>query len=155
MDIYLLVFLITIAAPFSIFLHELGHAIAARTVNADQITLSIGLGNKISTIFLGKIQITINAIFFLGGLAKSERNIPYKSSEIVWISISGPITNAVFAFLVYLAYFIYPNNFLHLLFLFNLWLAFANIIPFKIKEKKTDGYTIFKEAVHTLKRMLK
>lgn len=142
MDIYLLLYLVFIVAPLSSLLHEMGHAAAARIVGADQITLSIGLGKRINTVIFDKVQITFHAIFFLGGLAKSERIIPYKSWEMVWITMIGPITNAFFAFLFYILYVMYPNDYLHLLFLFNLWLAFVNSIPFKIKERHSDGYLI-------------
>ncbi|UJL44757.1 site-2 protease family protein [Virgibacillus sp. NKC19-16] len=142
MDIYLLLYLVFIVAPLSSLLHEAGHAAAARTVGADQITLSIGLGKRINTVIFAKVQIIFHAIFFLGGLAKSERAVPYKSWEIVWITIVGPITNALFALLFYILYVMYPNDYLQLLFLFNIWLAFVNSIPFKIKERRSDGYLI-------------
>ncbi|MBY7143452.1 M50 family metallopeptidase [Virgibacillus sp. NKC19-3] len=142
MDIYVLLYLVFIVAPLSSLLHEAGHAAAARTVGADQITLSIGLGKRINTVIFANVHITFHAIFFLGGLAKSERVIPYKSWEIIWITIVGPCTNAFFAFLFYILYGMYPNDYLQLLFLFNMWLAFVNIIPFKIKEKCSDGYLI-------------
>lgn len=142
MDIYLLLYLVFIVAPLSSLLHEAGHAAAARTVGADQITLSIGLGKRINTVIFDNVQITFHAIFFLGGLAKSERVIPYKSCEIAWITMGGPITNAFFALLFYILYAMYPNEYLELLFLFNIWLAFINSIPFKIKERRSDGYLI-------------
>ncbi|WP_373892688.1 site-2 protease family protein [Virgibacillus natechei] len=142
MDIYVLLYLVFIVAPLSSLLHETGHAAAARTVGADQITLSIGLGKRIKTIIFDNVQITFHAIFFLGGLAKSERLIPYKPWEIIWITLVGPLTNAFFALLFYILYGIYPNEYLQLLFLFNVWIAFINSIPFKIKERRSDGYLI-------------
>ncbi|MEC5422348.1 site-2 protease family protein [Virgibacillus sp. C22-A2] len=142
MDIYLLLYLLFIVAPLSTFLHEIGHAFAARTVKADHISLSVGSGNLIKTIYLEKLKINIHIIYFLGGLAKSQRKIPYKNLEIAWVTIAGPIINGIAAFLVFYLYTMFPNNYLQLLFLFNCWIAIINILPFKIKGKQTDGYTI-------------
>lgn len=141
-DIYLLLYLILIAAPLSIILHEFGHAFAASVVKADHISVSIGKGKRVHLFAFKKIQIIIHAIFFLGGLAESDRKIPYKSYEIVWISISGPIMSGIIAFLFYKVDEMYPSNYLQLFCWFNIWLAVVNIVPFKIKEKHTDGYTI-------------
>ncbi|GAB3052560.1 site-2 protease family protein [Virgibacillus ainsalahensis] len=144
MDIYLLLYLIFIVAPCSTTIHELGHAFAARSVNADRITLSVGMGKRIWKVFLGRVQIIFHLAFFVGGLAKSERKIPYQSVEIIWFTIWGPITSGIFALLAYILFTMYPNGYLQLLYLFNLWLAVVNIIPFKMKEKQTDGYIILK-----------
>ncbi|MBP1969654.1 Zn-dependent protease [Virgibacillus natechei] len=144
MDIYLLLYLIFIVAPLSTLLHEMGHAIAARVVNADNITFSIGLGKRINTFTFKEINFNIHAIFFLGGLAHNQRIVPYKKKEIIWISILGPVASGLFACLFYILYTIFPTNYWHLLFLFNIWLAFINSIPFNIKGKTSDGYLILK-----------
>lgn len=144
MTIYLLFYLILIVGPLSILLHESGHAIAARVVKADCITVSLGYGKILSSTVIERFQLNIHMVFFLGGLARSERKIPYKSSEIIWITISGPIANGLFTCLLYFIYVIYPNEYVYLLCLFNLYLTVVNIIPFRIKGKQTDGYTILK-----------
>lgn len=144
MDIYLLLFLLLIAAPISILLHEVGHACAARIINADLIIITIGRGKKLKTVCFKKLQIIIYNIYFLGGVAESKRNNPYQSLEIIWIAFSGPIFSGIVAFLFYMLNVLYPNNYLQLLFWFNVWLAVVNMIPFKINEKQTDGYMIIK-----------
>lgn len=143
-DINLLLYFIFAAAPLSIILHEFGHAFAARIVHADHIIVSIGKGNILKTIGFKKIQIIIHVFFFLGGLAESNRKIPYKSLEMMWISIFGPFTNGIVAFLFYLLNETYSNNYFQLFFWFNLWLAVINLIPFKVGERQTDGYAIVK-----------
>lgn len=145
MTIYLLFYLILIVGPFSILLHESGHAAAARVVKADRITVSIGYGKLLSSAVFERFQLNVHMAYFLGGFARSERGIPYKSSEMIWIAVSGPIANGLFTCLLYFIYVIYPNAYIQLLCLFNLWLTVINIIPFRIKEKQTDGYTILEE----------
>lgn len=142
MDIYLFLYLLFAAAPISIILHEIGHAFAAKIVNADSIMISIGKGKRLKVIFLGRMQLVIYTAFFLGGLAESKRKTPYSPREIVWIAMLGPITNGMIAFLFYVLNEIYPNNYLQLFYWFNVWLAVVNIIPFKLKDKYTDGYMI-------------
>ena len=144
MDLYLILYLIFAVAPISIVLHEFGHAFAARVVNADDIIISIGKGKQCKVIGFNRIQLIFHTVFFLGGLAESRRTEPYKKGELVWIAISGPITNALIAFLIYMLNEMYPNNYLQLFFSFNIWLAVVNIIPLKVKEKNTDGYMIMK-----------
>lgn len=143
-DIHLLLYFIFIVAPLSIILHEFGHAFAARTLQADHIIVSIGKGNILKTIGFKKIKIIIHAFFFLGGLAESNRKIPYKSPEIIFISIFGPIFNGIIVLLFYILSEMYPNNYFQLFFWFNIWLAVINLIPFKIGERQTDGYAIVK-----------
>lgn len=144
MDIYLWLYLVIIVAPAGVLFHEMGHVLGAKIISADYIRLSIGIGKIVKTISLKKIRVTIQAIFFLGGSTQSERKTPYKSLDIIIMTVLGPISSGVFAFIFYVLYNIFPNHYLQLLFLFNLWLAFVNIIPFKIKRKQSDGYTILK-----------
>ncbi|WP_099158414.1 site-2 protease family protein [Virgibacillus ndiopensis] len=141
MDIYLIACLILFIAPISTIFHELGHIVGAKLVKAESVTLSIGTGNEVYNFNHKRIQIRLHALYFLGGVAYSERNIPYKSGEIIWITLCGPIFNGVVAILVSVLFDL-TNGFSQLLVLFNSWLAIVNIIPFKIKEKQSDGYTI-------------
>jgi len=145
MDVYnLLLFLVLVVAPIGTLIHEGGHAIGALLVRADHINLSIGLGKKIGTISFRNFQITVHMLFFLGGFVQSYRNASYRIIEVVCITLFGPINNGLFAILFYLLDGIYYNQYIHLLFLFNLWLALMNIIPYKIKGKQSDGYTILR-----------
>lgn len=140
--IIVIIYLVLIVAPISTFMHELGHALGAKFVKADQITLLIGVGKPLKTVTMRKIEFVIHKLFFTGGLTKSERKYPYKKIEMIWITALGPMMNAIIALFSYFLYLFYPNIFLYLLFLFNSWLSVVNIIPFKIKGNQTDGYTI-------------
>ncbi len=144
MDISLLLYLLVVVAPIGTALHEAGHIIGAKSLNADRMRLTIGSGTIVSTFVIRKIQVTIRAIFFLGGLASSERENTYKPYELIWIAFCGPLANGVVAFFLYLFYIAYPSNYLLLLLLFNLWIAIINLVPFRFKEKQSDGYTIVK-----------
>jgi Zn-dependent protease len=142
MDIYLLLYLIFAAAPMGIVLHEFGHALAAKSVNADNIIISVGKGKRLKIFYFSSMQLVIHTTFFLGGLAESQRLKPYKPGEVVWIAILGPITNGIIAFLFYMLDEIIANNYLQLFYWFNVWIAVVNIIPIKVKDKYTDGYMI-------------
>lgn len=142
MNIYLLLFLLFIVAPIGTIIHESGHLIGAKLMRADYMILSIGYGKRLFIFKWNNIQIKIRSFFFIGGHVRNERDIPYRTSEMIWIIGFGPLLNGIFAVFFYLLYHLIPSDFLYLLFLFNLWLALINVIPFKMKEKQSDGYMI-------------
>lgn len=142
MDINLLLFLLFIGSPISIFIHELGHAVAAISLKANQITISIGSGQALFTIRIYHITVIINRVYFIGGMTKYKRTKGFTSKELIWLTILGPVFNGVTACIIFTLLAILSNTYLQLLFLFNLWLALANLLPFRIKDKQTDGYTI-------------
>ena len=144
MNIYFILYLLLIVAPIGTIIHETGHLIGAIIVKADRISISIGLGKKIGTYSFRNVTINIHTLFFLGGYVQSQRKASYETSEVVWITIFGPINNAVFAMIFYFMNEIYVHPYIQILFLFNLWLAVVNIIPFKIRGKQSDGYMILK-----------
>lgn len=111
-------------------------------MRADSINLSIGLGKKLGTLSVKNLTITIHLFFFLGGFVQSNRKPAYRTLEIICITAFGSFSNGIFSILFYLLNNIYYNQYIQLLFLFNLWLAIVNMIPFKIKGKQSDGYTI-------------
>ena len=131
----ILLFLLLLA-PISILLHEIGHAIGAYLLKADVIQFSIGIGKSIFSIKLGRFNITIHLLFLFGGFIGHERNKQYKKWELVFISILGPLVNIIAAGLCLLIH----NELFYISFLFNLWLGIFNLIPFKWKGKKSDGY---------------
>lgn len=143
MNIYLFIFLLLIVAPIGTIIHEGGHLIGAKTMKADRIVISIGYGRKLFAITFKNIQINIRVYYFIGGHVENKRKIPYKLAEMIWIIGFGPFLNGIFAVIFYILYQLAPSEYVYLLFLFNLWLALINVIPFKIKEKQSDGYIIF------------
>lgn len=145
-----LLFLLFVVAPIGTIVHESGHAIGAKLVKADTINLSIGLGKEIGTFSFKNLRMTVHLFFFLGGFVQSNRKPAYRSLEIICITAFGSVNNGIFAILFYLLNGIYYNQYIQILFLFNLWLAIVNMIPFKLKGKQSDGYmilkTLFKET---------
>ncbi|MFC3038972.1 site-2 protease family protein [Virgibacillus xinjiangensis] len=127
----------------SIVIHELGHAVAARILEAEETELSIGIGKKIGSLKAAGIQVNFHICYFLGGLAQSRRREPFTDREKVWVSFAGPLASATISLLAGLYLPVTDSNeYLRLFFLFNLWLAAINIIPFKVRGKETDGYII-------------
>ncbi|GAB4073540.1 hypothetical protein GCM10028778_10430 [Barrientosiimonas marina] len=143
MTIQLLIYLIFIAAPVGNILHELGHAAAARLFSADRITLSIGTGHLLYHMKLKHMAVFIHLMFFLGGMAASERQTPYRKHEQIIMAAFGPVTSALTAVLCSVVLPFYPNRYLLLFLLFNAWVALVNLIPFRFNGKQSDGYTIF------------
>ncbi len=106
----------------TVFLHELGHALAARKFN------------------IGTRDITLLPI---GGLARLEK-IPEEPKEELIVALAGPAVNIMIALLcalfiafpttseegsVLLSEGITPKNFLLYFFLVNIWLSIFNMIP--------------------------
>ncbi|MGJ9456866.1 site-2 protease family protein [Oceanobacillus sp. CF4.6] len=144
MDMYLIVYLILVIAPLTTLIHELGHVSGSLIVKADYIQLTMGYGKRQITFNFNQIKFIFYPFYFIGGFTTSDRDKPYKNSEIIWVTILGPVFNAITAWISYYAFEFYPSDFLQLLFWFNIWMAIVNIIPFKINEKQTDGFTILK-----------
>ncbi|MFD1039233.1 M50 family metallopeptidase [Virgibacillus byunsanensis] len=147
MDILLLLYLILIVAPIGSIVHELGHALGARILSANHVILSIGTGKKLFHYSCKYLDVAIHPIYFIGGHSYSERGNPYKNHELIWISICGPISNGLFSLLFFYVYNLFPNSYIQLLILFNLWLALVNMIPFQFNGKQSDGYTVFKRIL--------
>lgn len=148
MTVYLLIFLIVIVVPVGTIIHELGHGIAAYFVNADRITLHIGVGKHIKTFRMKRFAIFLYRIFFIGGVSDSRREIPYNTSEKIWIALGGPAGNAIVIILFFVILNPLQNPYTKLFILFQSWLMLINLIPFKWKGKKSDGYTV----VHTMRK---
>jgi len=142
MDILTIAYLFFLIAPISILIHELGHVSGAFIVKADHIRLSIGIGNKNKLLDFNRLQVIVHSVYFIGGVTQSKRNIPYTKVEIILITFLGPAFNVIAACICLFIYEIYPNRFWQLFLWFNAWMAIINSIPFKIKDRQTDGYTI-------------
>ncbi|MFD2045910.1 hypothetical protein ACFSTA_13030 [Ornithinibacillus salinisoli] len=145
MDIYILLYLFLIAGPLSTLIHEAGHLVGASLLKADQITLSFGSGRKMYSINMNKVHIFFQPSLFISGATMSERNRPYNSVEVAFISLCGPLCNILFFTIFTVLYQYFTNDYLFLLIFLNGWFAIINIIPFKVKEKESDGYIVMKQ----------
>ncbi len=140
--IILLFFLLFIGSPISIFIHELGHAIAAISVRANNVEITIGSGQEICRLKWKQYTLRCHRLYFIGGFSKYERRTPFIPKEMIWITILGPAFNGIAAVIIFFLFKACPNNYLQLFFWFNIWLAFTNLIPLCVNGKQTDGYTI-------------
>lgn len=129
----------------SLLIHEAGHIIAARLSSACNICLKIGAGKKLFAFRIGRLHVIIHRLFFLQFVTESESAKQYTNSEKIFISFLGPLFSIFFAGICYFLFTAFWD--LHVLFfsfLFNLWVAVINLLPFKIGKKSSDGYVIFR-----------
>lgn len=142
MTFFLIAYLLLVVSPIGMVIHELGHAFGAKLVKVTHITLIFGLGKKIHTFIAKGVSVEIRACYFLGGYTKTSGYNSYTNKSVFWITLFGPISNGLFAIIFYYLNQMFVNPYINLLFLFNLWLAVVNIIPFKYKGKQSDGYIL-------------
>ncbi|RYG73650.1 hypothetical protein EU245_06005 [Lentibacillus lipolyticus] len=142
-----LLYLVFVAGPVGTIVHEFGHALGATWVRADKIVLSIGSGKVIYDNKWKNVSVHIHMLFFLGGMAYSERALPYRQRETIAVAVAGPLLSVAAAIVCFLWYILYPADSVLLLTLFHSWIAFVNIIPFHVKGKQSDGYIIYKAIV--------
>lgn len=104
-----------------VFIHELGHYIAARLMNIDVDTFSIGFGKKLFSFKKGNTEYCISLIP-LGGYCKmkgekqlmvameeNKDRIPYEENSYysakpikrIFVAISGPLANFLFAIVAF------------------------------------------------------
>lgn len=137
----LLVFFI---APISLLFHEIGHVMGAKWANASSIQLTIGVGKKLWAGSISNLQITVRSLFMINSFTSTTRKNPYQRKEKIMITMMGPLFSGLLAIIIYGVYFIFiPSQMMYIFFLFNLWLVFINVLPFKIGQKQSDGYIIY------------
>lgn len=153
--IYLVVFLILvfIIAPLSLLFHEVGHLVGAALMGATSIRLTIGLGKPLWQATFANIQIIIRRFFLFNSVTSTVRTEPFTTREKIVITSMGPMFSATLTIIAFIAYNVFvQTDILYLFFLFNLWLLVINLIPFKIGQKQSDGYTILKLIIDSFKR---
>lgn len=143
--VLLLLYLIFIVAPISNFAHEFGHAIGAKLAKANKIVVNVGRGKTLLNITCQKIEFQVRWLFFTSGSMFSKRSREYRSFEIIYITLFGPLCNAIIVFIFYMIYQEIPNTFIIIFLLYNGWLFLTNCIPFKIGKQYSDGFIIMKE----------
>lgn len=132
-----------IIAPLSLFFHELGHVIGARINRATSIRLTIGIGKQLYKKRFGNVTIVIRKFFIVNSFTETYRKEPLKRLEKIIITVTGPLFSLLLTGLAYfLCLVLVQHTFFYLLFLFNAWITIINVIPFKIGNRKSDGYTI-------------
>lgn len=143
--IYVIVFfiLVFIIAPLSILFHEIGHLVGASMMRATSIQLTIGIGKPLWYHKYANVNVMIRRFFLMNSVTSTVRTDPFSKREKIVITMMGPLFSGMLTIIAFVAYNVFvPTDILYLFFMFNLWLAIINLIPFKIKQKQSDGYTI-------------
>ncbi|HLS67404.1 MAG TPA: site-2 protease family protein [Pseudogracilibacillus sp.] len=139
--LFLFVFLFV---PISLFFHELGHALMALVFRASNVSIHIGRGKHLCHLTLRRFSLWIYMNVFLYYMTEYERTDPFTHRERIMIALMGPIVNGLIGFTSFLLYKeLFTNKVLLFCTLFNWWLMIANLFPFKIGQKQSDGYTIY------------
>jgi tetratricopeptide (TPR) repeat protein len=76
-----------------ILLHELGHALAAILVGWRLFKISLGFGDQIAAVRLGKVVFELNVPFFAGCVWTAPRSQRWVRARYFFIVLGGPLTN--------------------------------------------------------------
>lgn len=149
MILSLLIF-IFIFAPISLLFHELGHAIVARICRADHIMIVTGSGKVRFKWTIGRLKWIIRTSVIFPIYTISEREDAFSRGEQVSISLGGPLMNGLLmiCFIIF-EILVFQDPAIQLSIAFNAWLCIVNGIPFKIGQRQSDGYTIYKMMKQT------
>lgn len=130
--------------PITILLHELGHFFCALLCKASRITITIGIGKKIGQL-KSKNSTLILHMLPLSGKTSYEL-VHYSKYRQILISIGGPVLNGFVGFLLLLPGIGHGDQLITFWFqwlaLFNVWMFFVNILPFKFGKYSSDGWVV-------------
>ncbi|WP_139186863.1 hypothetical protein [Sediminibacillus halophilus] len=139
-----LIYLVLVAAPAGVLIHESGHVIGSWFCRAEHMNLSLGTGKRMKAVRIGrKLTIHFHLLLTAGGNASSVRTHPYSNMEKVVISMGGPACSLAAGW-VLMQFVSEGNTWIRLFALYNIWIAMINFIPFKWRGKKSDGYFVFR-----------
>ncbi len=138
-----LIFLILVIVPISLFIHELGHLLGAKFLKADRVTIYLGAGRKLFTLSFKKMTLNLSLLIMFNAHTQSERKQNFTNKELAFITMMGPLFSLIFTGVFSLLFIITTSELIFYFFLFNLWLAVINLVPFKTKNQKSDGYLIW------------
>lgn len=133
-----LILLLLVIVPITNLLHELGHIVMARLLKADHAILELGMGSELLSFSCFNTHIKIRTIFFVGAMSTNESDIELSYLKKALIAIGGPLSNTILV--LCLIQFDPFSQLFHLMVLFNIWVALFNLIPFKLGQKRSDGY---------------
>ena len=138
-----LIVFILIIVPISLFIHELGHLLGAKHLKADRVTVSIGIGKELYSFVYKNLHFNIYMFIMFQAYTDSERNPRFTDKEYAFITLMGPIFSLILTGVSGVLLIKITSEVLTYFFFFNLWLSVVNLIPFKIKNQKSDGYLIW------------
>jgi hypothetical protein len=146
-----LLYLAIVAVPLT-FLHEWGHALAARRLLGGDVHISVGNAGRVAQLRLGQITATVNALGSptrVGGYAEFDASRA-RARDVVLIALCGPLASLLGLLIVIPLYLAArPETIGHGL----LWAAVIcsagegvlNLVPFDLQDRRggpirrTDG----------------
>lgn len=140
-----------IMAPVSLFLHELGHCLAAYIRGSEKIRLQMGLGKTLFHLSNNRFSLHISAFYMIGSYAVYERKPDYTNIEKIFLSLGGPLLNLFVTLILFLLFTDEQIHLINLTMLFNGWLAIVNVLPFKLGKKRSDGYVCLQSIWNMIK----
>jgi membrane-associated protease RseP (regulator of RpoE activity) len=139
----LFVILLVVIVPITNFIHEWGHILLARWLKVTGTMLELGVGPKIFSFRLLGCQCQINAVYFLGAQSFNESDEEVSNWNKGLIALGGPFGNLLIAFLLSVS-ITNEDKIIWLFMLFNFWVGFVNLLPFKLFKKESDGFVFTK-----------
>ncbi|WP_169864790.1 site-2 protease family protein [Sutcliffiella halmapala] len=152
-DIFLFLFVVV---PVVHLIHELGHVLVAKIYNVTQPKIVLGMGPELFRFTLFGINLNVNYIVFLGGYSTTtnEKDEELSAGKVAFISLGGPLFNIVSIILMLPFLANQPLIMVNMFFFFSCWIGFVNLIPFKIGEKKSDGWQVITSLYNLAKSKL-
>ncbi|KMJ58889.1 hypothetical protein AB685_07370 [Bacillus sp. LL01] len=141
-----------LVVPLVHLIHEAGHVSLAKLHKVNNTQIEIGIGPKLIQFSFRGTSVRINIIPFLGGHSTNDTQGELPHRKVAWISLGGPLFNLVSVLLVIPFWTPYQFSFSTLFILFSLWIGIVNLIPFKLGEKRSDGWQIVAAIIKLVKK---
>ncbi|MCG1021696.1 site-2 protease family protein [Sutcliffiella horikoshii] len=141
-----------LVVPLVHLIHEAGHVSMAKLYKVKNTEIGIGVGPKILDFYFKGTRIQLNIIPFLGGYSTNAHTGKLSKKEIALISFGGPLFNLLSIVLMLPFWTPFQFSFSALFVYFSLWIGIVNLIPFKLGEKRSDGWQIASSLIKFKKR---
>ncbi len=141
----MILLVIFVLFPLATLLHELGHHLTARLTGIKETQIRVGIGPPILHINNRLLKLECRLFYFIGAHTFSGQIDETTSFNRFFITLNGPLVNAVTAGWLWGFYGSDTSllgNTLTLFAFINLWIAIGNLLPFKIRNRKSDGYIV-------------
>ena len=136
----LLFFLFIVPAVHLI--HELGHVLLAKQFGIKETEIVLGIGPEWFRFSCAAIRFRVHYLVFLGGYSTNSREGVLSPEKVAFISLGGPLFNIASILLALPLLSEYDFLLFHLFILFSSWIGLVNLIPFKMGNRRSDGWQI-------------
>lgn len=145
---------------FAVIPHELGHALAARLVGFEVVSVQIGRGTPLWSVLVGEIELTHGSVALGGHTQWGTQSIRWYRTRTIIVTLAGPAANLLCLWLA--VHFASDGasrvHTLPDLYLLPAWVAanflvfFANLVPAKDRRtgKPTDGLMVWRTVCHSM-----